>query len=293
MAMGRQGRAIIPVLGAFTAVAIIVAGAAITLQMQERNLRLAKERELALAKSENADLQDRLGELRTSKQQIEESLTRAKAQLDEAAQQLSTERQEREELTKNLEGRQREIERLTKDVEEIRTERTELSEQAAKLKAQLKSAQRQLASAEKAKEDMQAKMLEMPMPAGFDQPSVNLDPVVVRNQSQAGAAMDPAALSAAGPVSMPALSAPSPVNASNISTNQGQVVVVNRDYDFVVMNLGRNHGLEIGQEFQVIHGSEVVARIKVEKVYDELAAAAIMPDSKKDAIREGDVLKAI
>ena len=60
MAMGRRGRAVIPLLGAFTAVAIVVAGVAVTLQMQERNLRLAKERELVLAKAENDDLQQRL-----------------------------------------------------------------------------------------------------------------------------------------------------------------------------------------------------------------------------------------
>jgi hypothetical protein len=33
--------------------------------------------------------------------------------------------------------------------------------------------------------------------------------------------------------------------------------------------------------------------VKVEKVYDELSAAAILPDSKKDIIREGDLVKAL
>jgi uncharacterized phage infection (PIP) family protein YhgE len=295
MTMGRAGRAIVPLLGAFTAVAIVVAGVAVTLHMQERNLRLAKERELVLVKAENDDLQQRLGELRTAKQQIEESLTRAKSQLDEAAQQLSSERQEKDELGRSVETRQREIERLSKDLEQARTEKSELSEQSAKLRAQLKNVQKQLAQSEKSKADMEAKSLDMPMmSSSFEQPTVSLDTVVVKNSGASpGMPSDSPAMTSVLPPGMPSLSAPSPVQAANVSSSQGQVVVVNRDYDFVVMNLGRNHGLQIGQEFQIVRGSEVVGRVKVEKVYDELAAAAILPDSKKDAIREGDLLKAI
>ncbi len=296
MTMGRPGRAVIPLLGAFTAVAIVVAGVAVTLQMQERNQRLARERELVLVKAENDDLQQRLGEMRTAKQQAEETLARTKAQLDESAQQLAQERQEKEGLTKAVDERQKEIDRLSKDVESVRSERASLTEQVTKLKTQQANLQKKLAQAEKARTELEAKAFDT-APTSFDQPTVSLDPVVVKNQPT----VEPVA---SLPVSRPApLATPTPVVASdpvmsgvkatNASQNQGQVVVVNRDYDFVVMNLGRNHGLEIGQEFQIVHGAEVIGRVKVEKVYDELAAAAILPDSKKDVIREGDVLKAI
>ena len=38
---------------------------------------------------------------------------------------------------------------------------------------------------------------------------------------------------------------------------------------------------------------EVLGRVKVEKVYDELSAAAILPDSQEDNIREGDTVTAL
>ena len=84
-----------------------------------------------------------------------------------------------------------------------------------------------------------------------------------------------------------------PVAAVSSTVDSGQVVVVNREYDFIVMNLGKNHGLSVGQEFKVVRGNEVLGRVKVEKVYDELAAAAILPESQKDNIREGDGVKAL
>jgi hypothetical protein len=37
----------------------------------------------------------------------------------------------------------------------------------------------------------------------------------------------------------------------------------------------------------------VLGRVKVEKVYDELSAAAILPESQKNNIREGDAVKAL
>ena len=88
----------------------------------------------------------------------------------------------------------------------------------------------------------------------------------------------------AAPISAPAAQAPS---------TSGQVVVVNREYDFIVMNLGKNHGLSIGQEFQIVRGDSVLGKVKVEKVYDELSAAAILPESQKDNIKEGDTVKAL
>ncbi len=59
------------------------------------------------------------------------------------------------------------------------------------------------------------------------------------------------------------------------------------------MNMGKNQGLTVGQQFKIVRGSEVLGTVKVEKVYDELSAAAILPESKKDSIREGDAVVAL
>ncbi len=263
----RRGRVGVMMLAGLTVVAIAGVAVTIMLQQQEHNLRLAAERQLSIIKADNDQLQHQMNEVRAAKLALETELTHTKAQADEVAQQLAQERQAKEVLAKSVDDRQREIDRLGKDMEQLHSERQNLQQQIAQLNQQQDTWKTQLAELGKAKSELETKVLEL-----SGQPTVELDKVVVGSNGQT-----PAASSAVTPA----------------SGKEGQVIVVNREYDFVVMNLGKNSGLEIGQQFQILRGDEVLGWVKVEKVYDELAAAAILPQSKKDQIREGDVVKAL
>jgi ABC-type transporter Mla subunit MlaD len=243
--------------------------------MQEREKRQAKERELVLVLAERDDLRAQLEETQQSKIRVEDELSRVRNELETSLEQLAKATAAQEALSRSVEDRQQEIDRLAKDMEQIRSERKELGAQLADLKAERETLQQQLTDAEQAKTELESKVMEL-----SNQPTVELDKVLVT-----GTGPTPAP-AAAGGTAMP-------VSAVSSVPINGQVIVVNREYDFIVMNLGKNHGLSIGQEFQVLRGSEVLGRVKVEKVYDELAAAAILPESQKDNIREGDTVKAL
>ena len=268
----RTGKMLVPMLGVLAALSMAVAAAAIWLQMQEREKRQAKERELVLVLAERDDLKAQLEDTQQAKTRVEDELSRVRTDLETSLEKLAKATAAQEALSRSVEDRQKEIDRLSKDMEQIRNERKELAAQLADLKTEHETLQQQLTDAQQAKTDLESKVMEL-----SNQPTVELDKVLV---SGAGAA--PAPVGTAMPVS--AVSSQPP---------DGQVVVVNREYDFIVMNLGKNHGLSIGQEFQVLRGSEILGRVKVEKVYDELAAAAILPESQKDNIREGDTVKAL
>lgn len=258
-----HGKVAVIVLGIFTLLAISGAGAAVFLQMQERALRLAREKELRLVKAENTQLQEQLSEVTKTNKQLEAGLAQAKTDLQSSLQQLAETQKENEELAKAVDQRQDEISRLSKDLEQIRSERTQLTQRIAQLADQQQTLETELGKIESAKTELETKVLELSQ----GQPTVELEKVVV---TDAGTTRAPGASD--GP--------------------QGQVVVVNREYDFVVMNLGKNQGLTLGQEFQVIRDDQVLGRVKVEKIYDELSAAAIVPPADKTAIREGDIVRA-
>ena len=264
--MTRQGKIAIVLLGVVSVLAVAAAGGAVILQRQERTLRLAKERELVLVKEENEGLQQQLQQIRQAKEQLETDMDRVKDQLKQTTDQLAQEVEAKAQLAKSVDERQREIDRVGKDLEQARSERTSLTEQIATLKQGQDSLHAQLGELQQAKHDLEAKVLEL-----SEQPTVELDKVVVAPPSGSS----PAGESSPG------------------SATQGQVVVVNREFDFVVVSLGKKQGLTVGQEFQIVRGQQVLGRVKVEKVYDELSAAAILPESNKDAIREGDLVKAI
>lgn len=270
----RIGKMLVPMLGVLAALSMAVAGTAIWLQMQEREKRQGKERELVLVLAERDDLKAQLEETHQAKSRVEGELSRVRSELETSLENLAKATAAQEALTRSVEDRQKEIDRLAQDVEQIRNERKELAVQLSDLKTERETLERQLTDTEQAKTALESKVMEL-----SNQPTVELDKVLVTGMPHAQAPLE-------GATALP-------VAAVSSLPSSGQVVVVNREYDFIVINLGKNHGLSIGQEFQVVRDNEILGRVKVEKVYDELAAAAILPESQKDNIREGDTVKAL
>lgn len=277
----RSGKAAVALLGVLAALSLVVAGAAIYFLIDKGERLQAVQRDLQLAEAEKTDLKARIENVQQLKARAEEELASVQRELEQSTDELTKSLQSQETLTRSVEDREREIGRLTKDLEQARGDVTRSSNQLAKLQAERDDATRKVADLEKAKSDLENKLM------ASDQPTVELDRVMV---SGAGGSGDSGSI-------MPVSASPygSSLGGSSISApaGEGQVVVVNREYDFIVMNLGKNHGLAIGQEFQIVRGSEVLGHVKIEKVYDELSAAAILPDSKKSSIREGDTVRSM
>ena len=268
---GQGGKMLVPMLVVLAALAMGVAATAIMLQIKERDKRLAKERELLLMVAERDDLKGQVEDVQRAKSKIEEELTRSRAELNAAQDKLAQAASARDALAKSVDDRQKEVDRLTKNLEQARSEHKALTSQVEEFSSERSTMQQQLADLEKAKSELESKVMQL-----SEKPTVELDKIVVTNdQSGAGAG------------------AAMPVSATSGGPMNGQIVVINRDYDFIVINLGKKQGLSIGQEFQIVRGEQVLGRVKVEKIYDELSAAAILPDSHKDSIREGDTVKAL
>lgn len=86
-------------------------------------------------------------------------------------------------------------------------------------------------------------------------------------------------------------SADLPASAPSPTSLIGRVTQVNRDFDFVIVDLGANHGIAPGQELEVVREQGVVARVRVEKVQENLSSATPLPGSDKATIQEGDVVR--
>lgn len=69
---------------------------------------------------------------------------------------------------------------------------------------------------------------------------------------------------------------------------EGKVLVVNRDYNFAVINLGSKDGVGIGNEFSIYNNDKYIGVVKVEKVHDSMAAAGFGASDLKDKINEGN-----
>ena len=73
----------------------------------------------------------------------------------------------------------------------------------------------------------------------------------------------------------------------------GGVLLVNRKYNFIVINLGSKHGLAMDDILSVQHKGVEIAKARVEKLYDDYSAAYIVEERSNQPIGEGDAVTAV
>lgn len=70
-----------------------------------------------------------------------------------------------------------------------------------------------------------------------------------------------------------------------------QVLSVNRQFNFVVVNMGFRHRLKVGDILHVEEKGKLVGRIQVEKLYENFSACKIIEETQPTQIKEGDFVR--
>lgn len=69
---------------------------------------------------------------------------------------------------------------------------------------------------------------------------------------------------------------------------EGKVLVVNRDFNFIVVDIGSKDDIELSSVLTVFKKGKYVGEAQVEKVYDTMSAATIAKEVKPGSIAVGD-----
>ena len=81
------------------------------------------------------------------------------------------------------------------------------------------------------------------------------------------------------------------IQAPSTTLQAGRVLLVNRKFNFVVMNVGSKQGLKVGDVFMVLNGADKIAKVEVEKLYDDFAAAKIVDQvGDTSLLKEGSLV---
>lgn len=67
-----------------------------------------------------------------------------------------------------------------------------------------------------------------------------------------------------------------------------KVLTVNRKFNFVVVNLGMQDGIKMGDRLKVFKQGQQCATVQVEKLYDKFSAATLLEENPKQQVVEGD-----
>lgn len=229
----------------------------------EESKRILSSLELKLK-----DTQGQVDVLNTDLQQEKSTKMEALAQID----QLRTELEQQKNLRSDLEGK---FTKAQKDAREAQARLRDLESKKMELESKVNSLQERSA-------DLENKMNE-----------VELGKIVVSPESSSSAATPAASKQKKVKPETVKLSkktvTPAPERNVTLPTGlEGKVLVVNKDYNFAVINLGTRDGVVVGNLFAVYRSNKYIGDVKIEKVHDSMSAADFISDGIKDKISEGD-----
>jgi len=72
---------------------------------------------------------------------------------------------------------------------------------------------------------------------------------------------------------------------------EGQVLIINPDFRFAIVNLGKKDGMKLGDMLEVRREDKYIGKIKVERLYDTMVGATILPELIEEDIVVGDKAK--
>ena len=237
-------------------------------------------------KTKNIELEQQIEEVST-KQRVTETklkesekfisdlntkLKDAQAQIDTLNSGLQQEKTARQEALAK-------IEQIRGDLEQQKKSRSDLENKLTLAQGELRKTQAGLRDLESQKTDLEMKVRNLEK----ESQDIELGKIQVTPEVIAPSRSAVRRIPAAAPTEKVAKARATAATAGL----EGKVLVINRDYNFLVINLGSKDGIEMGSVFCVYHNNKYIGDVKVEKIHDSMAATGFL-SGDINKVSEGD-----
>ena len=179
--------------------------------------------------------------------------------------------EEKEQVIKEAETKNAKIAEISELLESEKSEKTTLAQELESATADYEEIQRKLASLQDEKEQLEGQLREAKSQEQLAVTQPQTQPVV-----------DLGKVSVGNPVSQ--------MTSPDLPGKMGRILVVNDEFNFVVVSFGKNDGLKGGEVLSISREGKLVGKVQVEKLYDAISAATIL-DGKAGVYKEGDTVK--
>lgn len=273
--MEKDVRFIITALFLASAIFLVGAVAMFFLRQVEVEKRVVLERRVDDLDRETVRLTKELDAAAALKRDLEGRLKSASEMVKQIENQMGEDRKAKDAALAQLEKEKKESQRISNEYVKMKDEKERLSVSLDNAKGECNVLKVQLSTLQQAKEILESKLKEV-----FEKKQVELEKIVVKPE----AAPETESVLMTEP---PQQAAPARVPAD---TQNGEVMVVNKKFDFVVVSLGEEDGLKAGTDLCIYKNKQMIAMLKVEKVHSTMSAAKIPPEWKNADIKEGDTV---
>lgn len=245
----------------------------------EQTKRIWTEGQLEKVTQAKEELQKERDELTQAKQALEGQLADAATQAKTISEQLAQEKRARETVASELSRVSKESSQLKSQLQGERQEKEGMSQDLAKAKQRYQALSAELTTLRQAKEALEKRVKEM---------------LAARSQEAERIVVTPRPgqeIATGRGGELPAGTAKSGIASSNNKSMEGKVLVVNREFNFVVVNLGSKDGIKTGTSLSIVKSGKTIGRADVERVYENMCAATVLQEEQKGKIQEGDQVR--
>lgn len=255
--------------------------ASIELQLQDLNKKLNDSAvQVVELKKQNGDLQLELNNLKSEKETIEREIKNGNDLADTLSLELARAQNDKKFLNDRLEKMSSDNVTLREQIKRLTSTKIALEKSIVRLQDDKKDVEKKLLETENVIQNRVDEIWQIkdsldkslkPQAKGTSKSEIELPPIVVSSNGQ---------------TSSPAEDLPSPDKKVGIN---GNVVSVNDENNFVIVDLGENAGVRLGDNLNVYHGSQFIAGLEVIQVRKDIAAADIK--NKTASIQVGDIVR--
>lgn len=221
----------------------------------EKAKRIWAEDQLRKITAAKEELEEEKEELTKAKEALAAQVGDLTSQAKAISDQLASEKRARESLTSELAKVRDEAADLKDRLDTERQEKLTVTEELSKAKQSYQALSNELTTIRQAKEALEKRVKEM-----LSTRAKEAEQIVVK-----------------------------PTEAARVL--EGKVLVVNREFNFVVINLGSKDGIASGSAFTISKEGRTVGRAQVERIYENMSAANIIEEPRKGEIQEGDSVR--
>ncbi len=241
---------------------------------QEQAKNAALRSDLDTVNSKQKITETKLEESKKLITSLEDKIKENSGQIEALNQELSQIKTEKDESLAKLEG-------LTSEVEVQKKLRSDLENQLSQIQDDAKNKAAQLNELVSKKSALEAKIKELEEKSK----PVELGKIVVTPESTAGSAQNQFVVE---PLEAIQTTQEQKINTVTPGKAEGKVLVVNKEFSFLVINLGSKDGIKEADEFFVYHNDTNLGVTKVEKVHDYMSSLGFASAAIKDQASVGD-----
>lgn len=223
--------------------------------------RVVLEDKLALTLKDKRSLEKELETVESVKEGMEAKIAKFEEKIKELSSQLEEAKQNSESASVDLEAKKTELAKIKVDLDNEKKEKLNISKKLESLQSDYDKVKREASKLTNEKMDLEKKIVELQ-----EKQSVNLDKIVVNSDESDNSSQ------AVKPVM------------------QGKVLVVNKEYSFIVTDIGQDKNIQKGMKFDVMDGSKLLGQAEIDKVYDTMSSAAILSGGKINDMKKGNVI---